>query len=65
MKSDPHHIKFRLTFDIDPTKYPDQYPDISVASSDPMLNRRAGENFRVFLEHYCNQLDIGIVVKLK
>ena len=65
MKTDLHDIKFRLTFDIDPAKYPFQYPVISVASSDPTLNRRTGENFRIFLEHYCNQLNIGIVVKLR
>ena len=63
MNTDLHDIKFRLTFDIDPGKYPYQHPAISVTASDSTLSRGTIENFRISLEHYCNQLNIGMMVK--
>ena len=58
-KTDFGEIQFRLTFDFDPTRYPDERPLVSVAASDYVLSRRQAEKFRTFLEEYCNNLKLG------
>ena len=59
-KPDANEMHFRLTFDLDPTTYPDELPLVSVTASNSMLNRTNAEKFRLFLEEYCNRLTLGM-----